>query len=65
VLRGFQEKLAGHEARTLLATGSSLVVAALDGWDAQGLKAIATAATTAKPDAGDRSCSRPPLHHKW
>ncbi|MEO7158457.1 MAG: DHHA1 domain-containing protein [Vicinamibacterales bacterium] len=50
-LRGFQEKLAAHEARTLLATGSSLVVAALDGWDAQGLKAIATAATAASSDA--------------
>ena len=50
-LRGFQEKLAAHEAKVLLATGSSLVVAALDGWDAQGLKAIATAATAASPDA--------------
>ena len=49
-LRGFQEKLAIHEARTLLASGS-LVVAALDGWDAQGLKAIATAATAANSDA--------------
>jgi len=51
VLRGFQEKLAAHEAQALLATGSPLVVVALDGWDAQGLKAIATAATAANPDA--------------
>ena len=50
-LHGFQEKLAAHEAKALLATGSSLVVLALDGWDAQGLKAIATAATAASPDA--------------
>ena len=51
VLRGFQEKLAAHEAQALLATGSPLVVAALDGWDAHGLKAIATAATAANPEA--------------
>ena len=51
VLRGFQEKLAAHEAQALLAMGSSLVVAALDGWDAQGLKTIATAAAAASPDA--------------
>lgn len=50
-MRGLQEKLAAHEAQALLAAGSSLVVAALDGWDAQGLKAIATAATAANPDA--------------
>jgi alanyl-tRNA synthetase len=51
VVRGFQEKLAAHEAQALLATGSPHVVAALDGWDAHGLKAIATAATGASPDA--------------
>lgn len=49
-LRGFQEKLASHEAAALLAAGP-LVVAALDGWDAQGIKAIAAAATTSNPDA--------------
>ena len=55
-LRGFQEKLATHEAHALLETatssGGQLVVAeALDGWDAQGLKAIAVAAVAEKPNA--------------
>jgi alanyl-tRNA synthetase len=50
-LRGFQEKLAAHEAQALLAKGSSTIVEALDGWDAQGLKGIAAAATAAQPDA--------------
>jgi alanyl-tRNA synthetase len=50
-LRGFQEKLAAHEAHALLAKGSSVIVEALDGWDAQGLKGIAAAATAAQPDA--------------
>ena len=55
-LRGFQEKLATHEAHTLLekavASGDQVVlVEALDGWDAQGLKAIAVAAATEKPNA--------------
>ena len=56
VLRGFQEKLAIHEAHSLLekATTSAdhlLVVEALEGWDAQGLKAVATAAAAEKPNA--------------
>lgn len=55
-IRGFQEKLAAHEAHALVAratrVGDRLVVAeALDGWDPQGLKAIAVAATAAQPDA--------------
>jgi alanyl-tRNA synthetase len=49
-IRDFQEKLAVHEAQSLLARGSSLIVEALDGWDPQGLKAIAVAATSARPD---------------
>jgi alanyl-tRNA synthetase len=49
-LRGFQEQLAAHEARALLAKGSP-VVAAIEGWDAQGIKAIATAITAADPHA--------------
>ena len=49
-LRGFQEKLAAHEAHALLAKGSP-VVAAIEGWDAQGIKAIATAITAADPHA--------------
>ena len=49
-LRGFQEKLAVHEASTLLARGA-VIVEAIDGWDAQGIKAIASAAAAANPDA--------------
>jgi alanyl-tRNA synthetase len=50
-IRGFQEKLAAHEAHTLLAKGSPVIVAALEGWDAQGVKAIAAAITAAEPNA--------------
>jgi alanyl-tRNA synthetase len=50
-LRSFQEKLAVHEAYRLLAKGALVVAEVLDGWDAQGLKAIAVAATAAQPDA--------------
>jgi alanyl-tRNA synthetase len=49
-IRGLQEKVATHEAHTLLAKGT-LVVEAIDGWDAPGLKAIAAAATAVQPDA--------------
>ena len=49
-IRGFQEKAAAHEAGALLAKGH-VVVEALEGWDAQGLKAIAAAATAAQPEA--------------
>jgi alanyl-tRNA synthetase len=50
MLRSFQEKLAAHEAQSLLAKGP-LAVAAIDGWDAQGIKSIAAAATMSNPDA--------------
>lgn len=55
-VRDFQEKLAVHEAHALVArgqrVGEKLVVAeALEGWDPQGLKAIAVAATAAQRDA--------------
>lgn len=55
-LRGFQEKLATHEAQSLLSratdTAPAVVIAeSLEGWDAQGLKAIAVAATAAQPNA--------------
>ena len=50
-VRGFQEKLAAHEAQALLAKGSPLIVEAIEGWDAQGLKSIAAAATAANPNA--------------
>lgn len=49
-LRAFQEKLAAQEAATLLAKGD-LIVEAIDGWDAQGIKSIATAAAAANPQA--------------
>ena len=49
-IRAFHEKVAAHEANALLTKGS-IVVEAIDGWDAQGLKAIAAAATAAAPDA--------------
>ena len=50
-LRGFQEKLATHEAQALLAKGSIVIAEVLEGWDPQGLKAIAVAATAAQPSA--------------
>ncbi len=55
-LRGFQEKLAIHEAHALLEKAVSsgnhaFVIEALDGWDAQGLKAIAVAAAAKQPNA--------------
>ena len=54
-LRGFQEQLAIHEAQALLAKAvpsgdQMVVVAALEGWDAQGLKAIAVAAAAERPN---------------
>jgi alanyl-tRNA synthetase len=54
-VRGFQEKLATHEAQALVARAKRagdrvLVAEALEGWDAQGLKAIAVAVTAAQPD---------------
>lgn len=49
-LRAFQEKLATHEATSLLAKGP-VVVEAVDGWDAQGIKSIATFAAAANPEA--------------
>jgi alanyl-tRNA synthetase len=49
-IRGFQEKLAAHEASALLAKGH-VIVEAVEGWDAQGIKSIAVAATSANPAA--------------
>ncbi len=62
-VRTFQERLAAHEASTLAdraeRTGDRLVVAeALDGWDANGLKAIAAALVAATPAAAVALCSR-------
>jgi alanyl-tRNA synthetase len=55
-LRGMQEKLAVQEAAALVARGSReggrvVIAAAIDGWDAQGLKALAVAAAAAEPSA--------------
>ena len=55
VVRGFQEKLAAHEAQAIIGrahqSGGHLIVAeVVEGWDPQGLKTIAVAATTAQPD---------------
>lgn len=49
-VRHFQEQLASHHARELLDRGDR-IVDAVDGWDAQGIKSIATAATTTNPGA--------------
>ena len=48
-IRQLQERLAAHEAKALVARGTVagdrvVVVEALDGWDAAGLKALASAA---------------------
>jgi len=50
-VRGFQEKLASHEAEALVerAAGKTFVAEAIEGWDAQGLKTIATAAVASRP----------------
>lgn len=53
-VRRLQDELAVHEARALLArgrlAGDRVVVAeVVDGWDAQGLKALAVAAASAEP----------------
>jgi alanyl-tRNA synthetase len=52
-LRGFQEKLASQEAQSLIARspGQQIIAEAIEGWDAQGIKSIAVAATALQPDA--------------
>ena len=55
-VRGMQEKLAAQEAQALIAKGTRagdrLVIAeAIEGWDAQGLKAMAVAAAAIDPTA--------------
>ncbi|HEX6161795.1 MAG TPA: DHHA1 domain-containing protein [Vicinamibacterales bacterium] len=51
-LRAFQEKLAVQEAAALVArhAGQRVIAEAIEGWDAQGIKSIAVAATAAQPD---------------
>jgi alanyl-tRNA synthetase len=53
-IRGLQEQLAAHEAAALVARGEHagdrvIVVEALAGWDAAGLKSLAAAAAAAEP----------------
>jgi alanyl-tRNA synthetase len=55
-IRGLQEQLATHEAAALVARGTRIddrlvIVEALDGWDATGLKAMAAAAAAHEPRA--------------
>ena len=55
-LRSVQEQLAAHEGRALIDRGDRrsdrvVVVEALDGWDAAGLKALAAAAAAADTTA--------------
>lgn len=49
-VRGFQERLATFEVSTILATGP-VVVRVMQGWDAQGIKMIASSAAAIQPDA--------------
>jgi alanyl-tRNA synthetase len=56
----FQESLASHEASRLLASapvvnGRHMVVETLDGWDAAGLKAVASALMASAAASGGRS----------
>jgi alanyl-tRNA synthetase len=63
-----QEQLAGHEAQALVARAESsghrrMLVESLDGWDAAGLKALATSATAIAPSLAVALFSRtaPPV----
>src|SRR5688500_13869909 len=49
-IRGFQEKLAAHEASTLLAKGD-LIVEAIEGWDSEGIKSMVDSSAAANPQA--------------
>jgi alanyl-tRNA synthetase len=67
-VRAQQEQLAGHEAQALVARaeesgGRLILVDVLDGWDATGLKALASAATTLAPSLAVALFSRsaPPI----
>ncbi|HUE85009.1 MAG TPA: DHHA1 domain-containing protein [Vicinamibacterales bacterium] len=67
-IRAQQERLAGHEAEALVARAQRaddrlIVVDAFEGWDAAGLKALATAAIKIAPSAAIALFSRtePPI----
>ena len=56
IQRGMQDQLAAHEAQGLIAKGTRagarlVIVEAIEGWDAQGLKAMAVAAAGIDPAA--------------
>ena len=56
IQRGMQDQLATHEAQALIARGTRaggrlVIVEAIEGWDAQGLKAMAVAAAAIDPAA--------------
>jgi alanyl-tRNA synthetase len=62
-LRAVQEQLAAHEGRALVARGERgadrlVIVEALEGWDAVGLKSLAAAAAAAEPTAAVALFSR-------
>jgi alanyl-tRNA synthetase len=64
-VRTLQESLASHEAARLAAAAplvgaARVIVQALDGWDAQGLKAVATAATAVDSVAAAFCSARTP-----
>ena len=64
-IRAQQEQLAIHEAKALVTSGERvaeriIVVNALEGWDAVGLKSLAVAATAAEPNAVVALFSRTP-----
>jgi alanyl-tRNA synthetase len=54
-----------HEAHALLAKGSTVIAEVLEGWDPQGLKAIAVAATAAQPNAVSHCLRRPAPRKSW
>ncbi len=54
IIRGQQEQLAVHEAAALVSRGvtvgsATVIVESLDGWDQNGLKALASSATALRP----------------
>lgn len=64
IVREQQEKLAGHAAAELVASGETsggrlIIVKALEGWDANGLKSLANAAAATHPGAAIALFSMP------
>ena len=64
IQRGMQDQLAAHEAQGLIAKGTRagarlVIVEAIEGWDAQGLKAMAVAAAGIDPAAASALFTTP------